>query len=76
MRSNPCNGCYPLPFIVARGGAQGEGKKKYSARLMGCPVVRRCPSGRIEVELRYLVVGATAWPSVAVHPRTLGTSFE
>jgi hypothetical protein len=28
------------------------------------------------VELCYLVVGAVAWPGVAVHPGTLGASFE
>jgi hypothetical protein len=26
-RSNPCNCCPPLPFIVTRGGAQGEIKR-------------------------------------------------
>jgi hypothetical protein len=39
-------------------------------------MVRRCPSGRIDVESRYLVVGADAWPGVAVHPGMLGTSSE
>jgi hypothetical protein len=69
MRSNPCNGCPPLSH-------KGEVEKKYSARLMGCPVVRRRPSGRIEVKSRYLVVGAIAWPGVVVRPETLGTSSE
>jgi hypothetical protein len=76
MRSNPCNSCPPLPFIVTRGAAQGEVKKKYNAWLLGYPVVRRCPSGRIDVESRYLIVGFVAWPGVAVHPGTLGTSSE
>jgi hypothetical protein len=75
-RSNPCNGCSPLPFIVTRGGAQGEVEKKYSAWLLGCPVARCCQSGRIEVESRYLVVGAAAWPGVPVHLGTLGISSE
>jgi hypothetical protein len=43
---------------------------KNSAWLLGCPVVRRCPSRRIEVESCYLVVGAAAWPGVAVHSDT------
>jgi hypothetical protein len=38
--------------------------------------MRRCPSGRIKVELCYLVVGAAAWPGVAVHPGTLGASSD
>jgi hypothetical protein len=40
----------PLLFIVSRGGAQGEVKKSYSAWQLARPVVRRCPSGRIEAE--------------------------
>jgi hypothetical protein len=48
----------------------------YNAWLLGCPVVRRYPSGRIEVELRYSVVGAATWLGVVVHPGTLGTSSE
>jgi hypothetical protein len=51
-------------------------EKKYNARLLGCPVARRYLSGRIEVELCYLVMGAAAWPGVVVHPRTLGISSE
>jgi hypothetical protein len=27
-RSNPCNGCSPLPFIVTMGGAQGGSRKE------------------------------------------------
>jgi hypothetical protein len=50
-KSNPCDRCPPLPFIVARGGAQGEVKKRYSAWLLVRPVIRRCPSGRIEAKL-------------------------
>jgi hypothetical protein len=51
-------------------------EKKYIAWLLGCPVMRSCASGRIEVESRYLVVGAAAWTGMAVHPVTLGTSSE
>jgi hypothetical protein len=50
-------------------------EKKYSARLLGCPIVCRYPSGRIEEESRYLVVGASAWPGVAVHLGTPGIFF-
>jgi hypothetical protein len=49
---------------------------KYSAWSLGCPVARRCPSGRIEVELRSQVVGAAVWSGVAVHPGTPGVSSE
>jgi hypothetical protein len=75
-RSNPCNRCPPLPFIVTRGGAQGGSKKRYSAWSLGRPVACRCPSRRIEAESRRLVVGAAAWPGVTVHPGTLGISSE
>jgi hypothetical protein len=75
-RSNPCNGCPPLPFIVTRGGAQGGSEKMYSARLLGCPVACRCRSERIKVESSYLVVGAATWPGVVVQPGTPGISSE
>jgi hypothetical protein len=39
--------------------------------LLGYPIVRCCQSGRVDVELRYLVVGAVVWPGVAVHPGRL-----
>jgi hypothetical protein len=38
--------------------------------------MRRCPSGRIEVESCYLVVGAAVWPGVVVHLGMLGASSE
>jgi hypothetical protein len=60
-KSNPCDCCPPLPFIVSRGGAQWEIQKSYNDWQLVCPVVRRCPSGRIGAELRYLVGEATAW---------------
>jgi hypothetical protein len=43
---------------------------------LGYPVVRRYPSGRIEAEPHYLVVGAAVWPGEAIHPGTLSTSSE
>jgi hypothetical protein len=60
-KSNPCDRCSLLPFIVTRGGAQGGIQKSYSAWQLVRPVVRRCPSGRIGAELRYLVVEAYVW---------------
>jgi hypothetical protein len=48
----------------------------YIAWSLGCPVVRRCLPGRIEVESCHLVVGAAAWLGEAVHPGTLGASSE
>jgi hypothetical protein len=50
-KSNPCDCCPPLPFIVSRGGAQGEIQKSYSALQLAHPVVRHCPSGRFKAEL-------------------------
>jgi hypothetical protein len=38
--------------------------------------VRRCPSGRIEVELYCFVVEAVVWPGGAVRTWTLGAPFE
>jgi hypothetical protein len=61
-KSNPCDRCPPLPFIFSRGGSQGEIQKSYSAWQLVRPVMRHCPSGRIEAELRYLVGEAAAWP--------------
>jgi hypothetical protein len=49
-KSNTCDCCPPLPFIVSMGGAQGEIQKSYSAWQLARPVVRRRPSGRIEAE--------------------------
>jgi hypothetical protein len=72
MMSNPCNCCPPLPFMVTRGGAQGEVKKSYSIWLLVRPVARRCPSGRVKAKLRCLVGRAAAWPGWTVHARTLG----
>jgi hypothetical protein len=57
-------------------GHKGNGNIGYNAWSLGCLVVRRCPSGRIEAEPRCLVVGAAAWPGEAVHPGTLGASSE
>jgi hypothetical protein len=57
-------------------GHKGKGNMSYSVWSMGRPVVRRCPSGRIEAELCRLVVGVAAWPGGAVHPGTLGASSE
>jgi hypothetical protein len=71
-RSNPCDRCPPLPFIVTMGGAQGEVKKSYSAWQLARPVVRRCPSGCIEAKSRCLVGEAAAWPSWTVYSGTLG----
>jgi hypothetical protein len=48
----------------------------YSAWSLGCPVVCPFSSGRIEAELRCLVVGAGTWPGEAAHPGTLGASFQ
>jgi hypothetical protein len=61
-QSNPCDRCPPPPFIVSREGAQGEIQKSYNAWQLVRPVARRCSSGRIEVELRCLVVEAAVWP--------------
>jgi hypothetical protein len=61
-KSNPCDCCPPLPFIVSRGGAQGEIQKSYSAWQLVRPIVRRCLLGRIEAEVRYLVGEAATWP--------------
>jgi hypothetical protein len=57
-------------------GHKGKVNTSYSVWSLGRPVVRRCPSGRIEVELCCLVAGAAAWPGGAVHPETLGASSE
>jgi hypothetical protein len=76
-KSNPCDRCPPLPFIVSRGGAQGKIQKSYSDWLLVRPVIRCCLSGRIGAELRYLVGGSRrmaglncsfrdAWPSPRV----------
>jgi hypothetical protein len=54
-KSNPCDRCPALPFIVPRGGAQGEIQKGYNDWELKRPVVRRRPFGRIDAELRYLV---------------------
>jgi hypothetical protein len=44
-----------LSLLQSQGeGHKGEVEKKYNARLLGCPVTRHCPSGRIEVEPHYL----------------------
>jgi hypothetical protein len=56
---------------------QGEGYKgkentSYSVWSLGCLFARRCPSGRIEVELRSLVMEVTAWPGGAVRTGTPG----
>jgi hypothetical protein len=75
-RSNPCNGFPSLPFIDARGGHKGKGKMSYNVWSLGRPVVRRCPSGRIETELCRLVVGAATWPGRAIQHGTLGASSE
>jgi hypothetical protein len=60
-KSNPCDRCPPLPFIVSKGGTQGEIQKSYSDWQLVRPVVCHCPSGRIGTELRYLVGEAAAW---------------
>jgi hypothetical protein len=75
-RSNPCGGCSPLPFIDARGGAQGE--RKYKVQCLGAGMSHRASlsTRHIETELRCLIVGAAKWPGEAVHSRTLGASFE
>jgi hypothetical protein len=38
--------------------------------------MRRCPSGRIEGEPRYVVVEAAAWPGGAIHFGTPVSSSE
>jgi hypothetical protein len=60
-KSNPCGCCPPLPFIVPRGGAQGEIQKSYIDWELIHPVVRHHPSGRIGAELRYLVGEGAVW---------------
>jgi hypothetical protein len=52
-------------------GQKGKQNKSYSDWSLACPLARRCPPGRIEDELPYVVVEGAAWPSGAVH---LGTS--
>jgi hypothetical protein len=41
MRSNPCNGCTPLPFIVTLGGVQGGNGKEVQCPVAG--MSRRAP---------------------------------
>jgi hypothetical protein len=51
----------PSPFYSLKGrGTRGNTKELQCLQLV-CPVVRRCPSGRIGAELRYLVGEAVAW---------------
>jgi hypothetical protein len=73
---NPCDGCPPLPFIDTRGRAKSEIKEKLQCRLLRCPPVRHCLSGRIEEVSRYVVVEAAAWPSGAVHFGASGASSK
>jgi hypothetical protein len=54
----------------------GEYKKGYSAWQLVRPVVRCCPSGRIDAELRYLVGEAAAWLGRTVPSGTLGLLLE
>jgi hypothetical protein len=73
---SPRDNCHPLPFIDSRGeGQQGKWEKSYSAWPLGCPLVRRCPSGHIEEEPHYVVVEAAAWPG-EVHFGMPGASSE
>jgi hypothetical protein len=58
------------------GRAKREIKEELQCRPLGCPLARRCPSGRIEEESLYVVVEAAAWPGRAVHFGTLGASPE
>jgi hypothetical protein len=43
---------------------------------MGCPLARRCPPGRIEEELCYVVVEAAAWSGGAIYFETPDAFFE
>jgi hypothetical protein len=66
-----------LSLLYTQGeGHKRKGETKYSAWSLGCPVVRRCPSGRKEAELCYLVMGVTAWTGKAVHLGSLGDSSK
>jgi hypothetical protein len=60
----------------ASSGTRGKEKLSNSSWSLGCPVARRCPSGRFEAELCYLVVGASVWPGEVNYPGTLGASSE
>jgi hypothetical protein len=64
---SPCDGWPPLHFIDEGGGAKREIKERLQCWLLGRPLVRRCPSGRIEEESHYVVVEAVVWPSETVH---------
>jgi hypothetical protein len=73
---SPRDGCPPLPFIDARGRGKGGIREKLQCRPLGCPLVRRCLSGRIEEDPRCIVVEAAAWPGGVVHFGTLGASSK
>jgi hypothetical protein len=78
---SPCVGCPPLPFIDARGGVIKGNKVNVTVLAVGtssrvslsvrAPLARRCPSGRIEEEPHYVVVGVAVWLGGAVHLRRL-----
>jgi hypothetical protein len=70
-KSNTCDCCPPLPFIVSRGGAQGEIQRSYCAWQLARPVVRRCPSGCIDAESWCLVGEAATWSGWTVPSGTL-----
>jgi hypothetical protein len=66
-----------LPVLYTQGeGHKGKGNMRCNAWSLGCPVVRHCPSRRIEAELRCLVARVAAWPGEAVHSGMLGASSE
>jgi hypothetical protein len=60
-----CDDFPSLPFIDARGKSKKEIKVK--VRPLGCPLVRRCLSGRIEEESSRVVFEAAAWPGTAAY---------
>jgi hypothetical protein len=72
MRSNPCNGCTPLPFIVTRG-------KWKRIAVPGCWDVPPCAAVRQD-ELKWSRATWSWEPprgrGMAVHPGTLGIFSE
>jgi hypothetical protein len=76
-KSNPCDRCPPLPFIVSRGGAQGEIQKELQCLATGTSrrtslsvwayqnrVVMPCQRSRHVAELNCSLWDA--WPSPRV----------
>jgi hypothetical protein len=57
-------------------GYKGKDNISYSVWSLGRPLARRCPLGRIEVELCRFVVETAVWPGGAVCTGTLGAPSE